>query len=206
MQRFICDAIKEVFLFMEPVILASQSPRRRELIGLYGIPFVVDPSMADEDHVEGAGAERVKKLAQLKCAEVAERHPGRMVLAADTLVCVDDEILGKPKDEADAARMLHLLSGRAHEVHTGVCLKLPDGRELCGVDTAKVYFMQLTEENIRRYIATGEPMDKAGAYGIQGRAGVFISHIEGSPSNVIGLPLGLLTRFFDEAGIDYFET
>lgn len=206
MQRFICDAIKEVFLFMEPVILASQSPRRRELLGLYGIPFVVDPSMADEDHVEGAGAERVKKLAQLKCAEVAERHPGEMVLAADTLVCVDDEILGKPKDEADAARMLHLLSGRAHEVHTGVCLKLPDGRELCGVDTAKVYFMQLTEENIRRYIATGEPMDKAGAYGIQGRAGVFISHIEGSPSNVIGLPLGLLTRFFDEAGIDYFET
>ena len=206
MQRFICDAIKEVFLFMEPVILASQSPRRRELLGLYGIPFVVDPSMADEDHVEGAGAERVKKLAQLKCAEVAERHPGRMVLAADTLVCVDDEILGKPKDEADAARMLHLLSGRAHEVHTGVCLKLPDGRELCGVDTAKVYFMQLTDENIRRYIATGEPMDKAGAYGIQGRAGVFISHIEGSPSNVIGLPLGLLTRFFDEAGIDYFET
>ncbi len=191
---------------MEPVILASQSPRRRELLGLYGIPFVVDPSMADEDHVEGAGAERVKKLAQLKCAEVAERHPGEMVLAADTLVCVDDEILGKPKDEADAARMLHLLSGRAHEVHTGVCLKLPDGRELCGVDTAKVYFMQLTEENIRRYIATGEPMDKAGAYGIQGRAGVFISHIEGSPSNVIGLPLGLLTRFFDEAGIDYFET
>ena len=206
MQRFICDAIKEVFLFMEPVILASQSPRRRELLGLYGIPFVVDPSMADEDHVEGAGAERVKKLAQLKCAEVAERHPGEMVLAADTLVCVDDEILGKPKDEADAARMLHLLSGRAHEVHTGVCLKLPDGRELCGVDTAKVYFMQLTDENIRRYIATGEPMDKAGAYGIQGRAGVFISHIEGSPSNVIGLPLGLLTRFFDEAGIDYFET
>ena len=148
----------------------------------------------------------MKKLAQLKCAEVAERHPGRMVLAADTLVCVDDEILGKPKDEADAARMLHLLSGRAHEVHTGVCLKLPDGRKLCGVDTAKVYFMQLTDENIRRYIATGEPMDKAGAYGIQGRAGVFISHIEGSPSNVIGLPLGLLTRFFDEAGIDYFET
>ena len=206
MQRLICDTIKEVFLFMEPIILASQSPRRRELLSLYGIPFVVDPSMADEDHVEGAGAERVHKLAQAKCAEVAQRHPGEMVLAADTLVCVDDEILGKPKDEADAARMLHLLSGRAHEVHTGICLKLPDGRELCGVDTAKVYFMQLTDENIRRYIATGEPMDKAGAYGIQGRAGVFISHIEGSPSNVIGLPLGLLTRFFDEAGVDYFET
>ena len=191
---------------MEPIILASQSPRRRELLSLYGIPFVVDPSQADEEHVEGTGAERVKKLAQAKCAEVAARHPGRMVLAADTLVCVEDEILGKPKDEADAARMLRLLSARAHEVHTGVCLQLPDGRQLCGVDTAKVYFMALTEENIRRYIATGEPMDKAGAYGIQGRAGVFISHIEGSPSNVIGLPLGLLTRFFDEAGVDFFET
>lgn len=191
---------------MEPIILASQSPRRRELISLYGIPFVVDPSQADEDHVEGTGAERVQKLAQLKCAEVAARYPGRMVLAADTLVCVDDEILGKPKDEEDAARMLRLLSGRAHEVHTGMCLRLPDGSELRGVDTAKVYFMALTEENIRRYIATGEPMDKAGAYGIQGRAGVFVSHIEGSPSNVIGLPLGLLTRFFAEAGIDFFES
>ena len=190
---------------MQPIVLASQSPRRKELISLYGIPFVVDPSQADEEHVEGTGAQRVQKLAQAKCAEVVARHPGEMVLAADTLVCVDGDILGKPKDEADAARMLHLLSGRAHEVHTGVCLHLPDGRELCGVDTAKVYFMPLSEEHIRRYIATGEPMDKAGAYGIQGRAGVFISHIEGSPSNVIGLPLGLVTRFLDEAGVDYFE-
>ena len=191
---------------MEPIILASQSPRRRELLSHYGIPFVVDPSEADEEHVDGSGAERVQKLAYAKCREVASRHPGRMVLAADTLVCVDDEILGKPKDEEDAARMLRLLSGRAHEVHTGVCLQLPDGRQLCGVDTAKVYFMTLSQENIRRYIATGEPMDKAGGYGIQGRAGIFVSHIEGSPSNVIGLPLGLLTRFFEEAGVTFFET
>ena len=190
---------------MQPIILASQSPRRRELLSLYGIPFVVDPSQADEDHVTGTGAERVKALAKVKCDEVAQRYPGRMVLAADTLVCVDGDILGKPKDEADAERMLHLLSGRAHEVHTGVCLRLEDGRELLGVDTAKVYFMPLSDENIRRYIATGEPMDKAGAYAIQGMAGVFISHIEGSPSNVIGLPLGLLTQFFSEAGVDFFE-
>ena len=167
---------------------------------------MVDPSQADEDHAEGTGAERVKKLAQAKCAEVAQRHPGRIVLAADTLVCVGNDILGKPKDEEDAARMLRSLSGRTHEVHTGVCLRLEDGRELCDVDTATVYFLPLTEEKIRRYIATGECSDKAGAYAIQGRAGVFISHIEGSPSNVIGLPLGLLTRFFEEAGIDYFET
>ena len=191
---------------MEPIILASQSPRRRELLGLYGIPFVVDPSQADEEHVQGTGAQRVQKLAQLKCAEVAARHPGRMVLAADTLVCVDDEILGKPKDEQDASRMLHLLSGRAHEVHTGVCLRLPDGRELCGVETTRVFFLPLSEQSIRRYIATGESMDKAGAYGIQGRAGIFVSHIEGSPSNAIGLPLGLLTRFLTQAGVDFFET
>lgn len=187
---------------METIILASQSPRRRELLSLYGVSFEVDPSQADEDHVEGTGAERVKKLAQLKCDEVAQRHPGRFVLAADTLVCVDDEVLGKPKDEADAARMLWLLSGRAHEVHTGVCLRLPDGRMLCDVDTTKVHFMEMTEDLIRRYIATREPMDKAGAYGIQGVAGIFISHIEGSASNVIGLPLGLLTRFFTEAGLE----
>ena len=189
---------------MDPIILASQSPRRRELLSLYGIPFVVDPSQADEEHVTGTGAERVEKLAKDKCAEVAARHPGEMVLAADTLVCVDDEIMGKPRDEEDAFRMLRLLSGRAHQVHTGVCMRLPDGRELVGVDTAQVHFMPLSDEMIRRYIATGEPADKAGAYAIQGMAGVYISHIEGSPTNVIGLPLGLVTRFFQEAGIDFF--
>ena len=187
---------------MQPIILASQSPRRRELLSLYGIPFVVDPSQADEDHVTGTGAERVKALAKVKCDEVAQRYPGRMVLAADTLVCVEDEILGKPKDEQDAHRMLRLLSGRAHEVHTGVCLRMPDGRELCGVDTTQVHFMEMTDEMIDRYIATKEPMDKAGAYGIQSTAGIFISHIEGSASNVIGLPLGLVTDFFTEAGIE----
>ena len=189
---------------MDPIILASQSPRRRELLALYGVPFEVDPSMADEDNVDGSGAERVRKLAQAKCAEVAARHPDRIVLAADTLVCVGDEILGKPKDDEDAARMLRLLSGCANEVHTGVCMRLPDGRELCGVDTARVHFLPMTEEEIRRYIQTGEPRDKAGAYAIQGMAGVFISHIEGSPSNVIGLPLGLVTRFFREAEVPFF--
>ena len=190
---------------MEPVILASQSPRRRELLSLYGIPFEVIPSEADEENVQGTGAERVKKLAQAKCAEIAGRFPGRIVLAADTLVCVGDEVLGKPRDNEDAARMLHMLSGCSNEVHTGVCLRLPDGREFLDVDTARVYFMDMTEQDIRRYIATGEPRDKAGAYAIQGMAGVFISHIEGSPSNVIGLPLGLVTRFFREAGITFFN-
>ncbi|MDD6142952.1 MAG: Maf family protein [bacterium] len=190
---------------MEPIVLASQSPRRRELLSLYGVPFVVDPSQADEEHVEGAGDVRVQKLAQAKCLEVAARHPGQLVIGSDTLVCVDDEILGKPKDVQDAERMLRLLSGRAHQVHTGLCLLLPDGRQLLGVDTTDVHFMPLSDENIRRYIASGEPMDKAGAYAIQGMAGVFIDRIEGSFSNVIGLPLGLLTQFLTEAGVEFFQ-
>ena len=189
---------------MKPLILASQSPRRRELLALYGVPFEVEPSLADESQVTGAGAERVRQLAQAKCDEVARRHPGRAVLAADTLVCVDNDVLGKPKDARDAARMLHKLSGRSHQVYTGVCLRLQDGRELCGVEETQVTFMPLTDEIINRYVATGEPADKAGAYAIQGAAGVLITAIEGSPTNVIGLPLGLLTRMFLEAGIDFF--
>lgn len=187
---------------MQPMILASQSPRRRELLSLYGIPFDTEPSLADEEHVSGDGRERVQALAQRKGAEVASRHPGRMVLAADTLVCVDDAILGKPVDEADAMRMLRLLSGRAHQVHTGLCLILPNGERLIDADTTNVWFLPLDEGMIRRYVASGEPMDKAGAYAIQGAAGVFVSRVEGSPSNVIGLPLGLLTRFFRRAGVE----
>lgn len=186
---------------MQPIILASQSPRRRELLSLYGLPFTVDPSLADEDGVTGTGEERVQALARLKCQEVAQRHAGCYVLAADTLVCVDDAVLGKPKDTADARRMLRLLSGRTHEVHTGVCLCLPDGRLLSGVDTTRVTFLPMEDSAIERYIATGEPFDKAGAYAIQGVAGIFIRSIEGSFSNVIGLPLALVTRFFSQAGL-----
>lgn len=186
---------------MQPIILASQSPRRRELLGLYGLPFVVEPSLADEEGVTGTGAQRVESLARIKCEEVARRHTGRYVLAADTLVCVDGAVLGKPKDAADARRMLRMLSGRTHEVHTGVCLHLPDGARLCGVDTTRVSFLPMEDSAIERYVATGEPFDKAGAYAIQGVAGIFIRSIEGSFSNVIGLPLALVTRFFAQAGL-----
>lgn len=187
---------------MEPLVLASQSPRRHELLSLYGIPFVVDPSDADEDHATGTGAERVLSLAKAKCADVVRRHPQQAVLAADTLVCVDDVILGKPRDDADAVYMLRLLSGRAHEVHTGVCLHLPTGQELCGVETTQVHFLPIDDTFIARYVASGEPRDKAGAYAIQGTAGIFVSRIEGSFSNVIGLPLGLVTRFLQQAGFN----
>ena len=147
------------------------------------------PSRAEENNVTGSGKERVRVLARRKGAEVAARLPGRTVLAADTLVCVENEVLGKPVDEADAARMIRLLSGRSHWVYTGVCLLLPDGtvrEEVCGPE---VCFAELDEDEILRYAASGEPLDKAGSYAVQGRAGAFVRSIHGSPTNVIGLPL-----------------
>lgn len=187
----------------KPMILASASPRRQELLGFYGIPFEVAPSGADEE-AQGTGEEQVCQLARRKCQDVASRYPDRLVLAADTLVCVDDAVLGKPADEADALRMLKLLSGRTHQVHTGVCLYCPDGRFIERVATTRVTFLQVSDEILRRYIATGEPMDKAGAYAIQGRAGAFVARIEGSPTNVIGLPLEVLTEVFEQLKLPLF--
>ena len=178
----------------QPLVLASASPRRLELVSLLGIPFEVIPSRAEENDVTGSGKERGKG------EEVAARLPGRTVLAADTLVCVENEVLGKPVDEADAARMIRLLSGRSHWVYTGVCLLLPDGtvrEEVCGTE---VCFARLDEGEILRYAASGEPMDKAGAYAVQGRAGAFVRSLHGSPTNVIGLPLETVARMLREAG------
>ena len=186
-----------------PVILASASPRRQELLGYYGIPFEVVPSGAEED-ATGSGEEQVRQLARRKCEDVAARYPDRLVLAADTLVCADDAVLGKPADEEDALRMLKLLSGREHQVHTGICLRCPDGQYIERVATTKVTFLPVGEELLCRYIATGEPMDKAGAYAIQGRAGAFIASIEGSPTNVIGLPLEVLTEVFQQLHLTLF--
>lgn len=187
----------------QPMILASASPRRQELLGFYGIPFEVVPSGAEED-ATGSGQEQVRQLARRKCEDVAARYPDRLVLAADTLVCVDDAVLGKPQDEEDALRMLKLLSGREHQVHTGVCLRCPDGRYIDRVATTKVTFLPVGDDLLRRYIATGEPMDKAGAYAIQGQAGALIASIEGSPTNVIGLPLEVLTVIFEQLGLEMF--
>lgn len=184
----------------QPLVLASASPRRLELVSLLGIPFEVIPSRAEENDVTGSGKERVRVLARRKGEEVAARLPGRTVLAADTLVCVENEVLGKPVDEADAARMIRLLSGRSHWVYTGVCLLLPDGtvrEEVCGT---KVCFAELDEDEILRYAASGEPLDKAGAYAVQGRAGAFVRSIHGSPTNVIGLPLETVARMLRETG------
>ena len=185
------------------IILASQSPRRRELLGLTGLSFTVDAPDVDESCTLPP-REAVKELSRRKALAAAALHPGCVILAADTLVSVDEQALGKPRDAEDAFRMLHSLSGRWHQVYTGVTVVDKDGALHCEADVTDVHFEAMSEDTIRRYIATGEPMDKAGAYAIQGRAGAFISRIEGSPTNVIGLPLEMLTEIFQELELPLF--
>ncbi len=173
-------------------ILASASPRRKELLGALIKDFEIIPADCDEDVVADDPETLVKALAEKKAASVAAlpQAKGKAVLGADTVVAFGNEVLGKPKDEADAARMLSMLSGRAHEVYTGVCVILPTGEKRVEAACTRVHFNALSETEIRAYIATGSPMDKAGAYGIQD--GGLVSHIEGSYSNVVGLPQELL--------------
>jgi septum formation protein len=190
----------ETSLGQARLVLASGSPRRRDLLAHFGIPFAVVPSGADET-ANGTGRTQVAALARRKGADVFTRHAHLPVLAADTLVCLDDQVLGKPTDEADARRMLRALSGRWHSVHTGVCLHVPGGAVLERVETTRVRFAKLDEAAIARYVATGEPMDKAGAYAVQDIGGIFVERIEGSPSNVIGLPLATVAALLTAAGL-----
>ena len=182
------------------LILASGSPRRRELLAYFGLPFAVIPSDAEEN-AQGPGLERVAALARLKGTEVARRYPALPVLSADTLVCVDDLVLGKPADAEDAVKMLRLLSGRGHSVYTGTCLRTPDGQLREKVDTTRVKFRTLHAAEIDRYVETGEPMDKAGAYAMQEIGGLFVERIDGSPTNVIGLPLAVVASLLQAAGL-----
>lgn len=171
------------------LILASGSPRRRELLTLMGIPFTVCAVDVDEN-LHGRPDEVVKELALRKARAAYQKNPGYTVLAADTLVHKDGKTLGKPKDEADALQMLLMLSGGVNTVYTGVCvIDGETGREIVRCDESKVRFVDIDETSALRYIASGEPMDKAGAYGVQGMGGMFVSSVEGSPSNVIGLPM-----------------
>ena len=173
------------------LILASTSPRRKELLTLAGIPFTIVPSPAEEPEPDFGElpAAYAARMARLKAAAVARAHPDAVVLGADSVVAVGDVILGKPRDVADAKRMLGLLSGRVHQVVTGCALfGLAAEPEVFTVAT-DVHMTPLSEEAIAAYVATGEPMDKAGAYAIQGKAAAFITEIHGSYTNVVGLPL-----------------
>lgn len=178
----------ETILSKARFILASASPRRRELMAYFSVPFAAIPSTVSEI-ADGSGMEQVQKLAKAKGLDVFKRYPGYPVLSADTLVCLGSMVLGKPRSRAEATRMLSMLSGHWHQVVTGVCLLTPDGALRERMATTNVLFRKVGEKEILRYTATEEPMDKAGAYAMQGNGGIFIDRIDGSPSNVIGLPL-----------------
>lgn len=184
------------------LVLASQSPRRREILAQAGLPFTVRVPGVEEVRLPAESAEDyVRRLARDK-ARAAVSSPQDFVLAADTVVVADDIVLEKPCSVGDAERMLGLLSGRSHAVLTGVCL-LHDGRERAHVESTRVFFSPLSTEEIRGYCASGEPMDKAGAYAIQGVASKFIERIEGCYFNVVGLPISLVYRLLKEAGYSF---
>ena len=199
------------------LVLASASPRRQDLLRIAGISFQVQPADVDETPLAGEPArDYAERLAREKALAVWRTRPDDVVLGADTVVVVDSTILGKPVDSDDAARMLRMLSGRVHQVITGVCLASPSGSgnsatpanafnsrpENCEVrmssETTLVTFAALTDAEIRDYVATGEPMDKAGAYAIQGIASRWIPRIEGDYSNVVGLPVARVYRMLLE--------
>lgn len=170
-------------------MLASSSPRRRELLGILGIPFLVQHADIDESVRPGESPTTyVARLAREKAQTVARSHPGAPVLGADTTVILGDDILAKPVDADDARRMLRALSGKMHHVTTGVCLVV-DEHAHDHVETTTVFMRPVPEPEIEAYIATGEPMDKAGAYAIQGGAAKWIYRIEGDYFNVMGLPV-----------------
>lgn len=185
------------------IILASASPRRRELLENVGVKDMkIIPAHGEERVPEGAAPdEAVKAISRAKAAEVAEQcRPGDVIIAADTVVCIDGEILGKPRDAAEAKSMLRRLSGREHEVFTGVTV-ICSGRELVCAERTAVRFRPLSPGEIDAYVATGEPMDKAGAYGAQGLACLFVEGITGDFFNVMGLPMCRLGRMLSELGV-----
>jgi septum formation protein len=185
------------------VILASQSPRRRELLTLVGIAHTVQPADIDEAYLPGERPRaHCERLAREKAHVVASRRPDALVIGSDTIVVMDGDVLGKPRDEAHAAEMLTRLSGRSHVVMTAVAVQWR-GVEHSVVEEVGVTFHALTPDDIRAYIATGEPMDKAGAYGIQGYGATIVQRVDGDYFAVMGLPLQRLVRLMGELGVRY---
>ncbi len=189
------------------LVLASASPRRREILSNLGVPFDVIPGSVEEEvSAEEKPSSYVLRLAVQKALAVGKSQDHGVVIGADTIVLLDGRILGKPKDEAEAKEMLRALSGREHIVITGIGLAdIDNHRTWSGEEQTVVYFRPLTDEEIDTYVATGEPLDKAGAYGIQGKGGFFIRRIEGDYFNVVGLPVCLLYELLQETGIDLLK-
>lgn len=185
------------------IVLASSSPRRRELLEKLGIQHVVDQPHVDERYEPAEVPElHAARLAREKALVVAERRPRDLVLAADTVVVLDDQVLGKPVSRADAERMLCALAGREHRVVTGVAVaRAGEVWERC--DITRVWFRPISREMVEAYVATGEPLDKAGAYGVQGFGAVLVDRIEGDFFGVMGLPLRLVVELLEIAGEPY---
>lgn len=187
------------------LVLASGSPRRRDLISQLGIAFMVEVSDVDESLLPGeTPSQHTVRLARSKAETIARRHPEQWVLGADTTVIVDDQFLGKPADEQEACAMLAQISGRWHTVVTGYCLlNEAQQRNYTGYAESKVFIRPLSEAQIRAYVHTGEPMDKAGAYAIQGIGASLVLKVEGSYTNVVGLPLAEIAILWEEIhGLD----
>jgi len=187
------------------VVLASASPRRHELLGMIGIAHEVDPADIDESVRAGeSDTDYALRLATEKGLSVAARHPDALVIAADTIVVVDGRIFGKPVDGADACRMLRVLSGRTHVVHTAVAVVRDAGRRVeSEVESTRVTFRELDDSEVAAYVATGEPMDKAGAYGIQGYGATIVERVEGDYFTVMGLALRQLVSLLERVGVPY---
>ena len=181
-------------VYLPQIILASGSPRRSEIMESVGWKFTKDVPDIDETEFPGELPDvYVQRLARTKAEAIAERHPGEMVLGADTTVVIDDQIIGKPSDAADAKRMLTMLSGRWHEVLTGVAIVV-DGGSTAGLQRTRVKFVSLNDAEIDFLVEKGDPLDKAGAYAVQAQAALFIDGIEGDYWNVVGLPISLVYR------------
>ena len=178
-------------------ILASASPRRRELFGLISDDFRIVPSNAEETAPDGIAAENLpERLARLKAGDIAAKYPFDTVIGADTVVILDGKVLGKPENPEDAVRMLTALSGKRHKVITG-CAVCKNGACRSFSSVTEVEFYPLDDREISDYVATGEPLDKAGAYGIQGRGALFVKSVNGDYFNVVGLPVAALRRFIE---------
>ena len=186
------------------LILASSSPRRRELLDMLGVDYRPAPVELDETILlDEEPDQAVLRLAIAKAEAATRHHPGLWVIGADTVVAIDGRILGKPADEADAVRMLGDLSGRAHTVYTGIALRRSDHREYSVGATAEVRFRDLSAAEIEAYVATGEPMGKAGAYAVQGMGGTLVDRIEGELSTIVGLTLSATARLLTQAGVSH---
>jgi septum formation protein len=190
-----------------PIILASNSPRRKDLLRQIGVDFSVDPADVDERILPGESPEGYAVRVAIDKARVAAARTGTgIVIAADTIVVLDDEILGKPADAADAERMLMMLSGKVHCVITGLAvMDAATGKSFSRTSITRVWFRSLAPGEIISYVATGEPLDKAGAYGIQERGALLVDKIDGCYFNVVGLPLSLLGELLRAFGVDVFK-